>query len=55
MARNRRPTFMTRQKEQQRRNKATEKREARRARRKGRTPDPETSGASEPVEERPEA
>ena len=43
MPRSRRPSFLTKQKEQQRKAKATEKREARRARRKARgvTPEPE--------------
>ena len=53
MPRSRRPSFLTRQKEQQRRAKANEKREAKRARRKARATVAETGSGNEPVESEP--
>jgi len=49
MPRNRRPSFLTRQKEQARKARANEKREAKRAKRKART-DEETGSGSGPAE-----
>lgn len=50
MPRNRRPSFLTRQKEQARKARANEKREAKRAKRKARTTDEETGSGSGPAE-----
>jgi hypothetical protein len=51
MPRSKRPSFLTKQKEQQRRAKADRKREERRARRKARTADaPESAAESAPAD-----
>lgn len=54
MAGNKRPSFLKRQKEQQRQARATQKREARRARKQAKSSDVAAPQAAEPPAERTE-
>ncbi|MBI3539465.1 MAG: hypothetical protein HY076_04250 [Candidatus Eisenbacteria bacterium] len=55
MPRNQRPSFLKRQKEQQRKAKAEQKRDARRARRRGNSVDEELNPEAEAMPENDEA